>query len=206
MTEKDMEQAREELAFMKSVVADHNPSLRTMAIIYGLAGIIYGTQCLLHLVEVAGLISWPDMVRLVIASLPTVIFLVMITGVSIRHKRKHPTKGTAARAIDSAFTGVGLANVAMIPVFGLAAWERGDISVWLFFPAVVCAFQGAGWYAASAILRVNWMKLAAVGWYVAAIGLGLTVQDPGFYLLLITLAMYLLMCVPGYILYRQHPE
>ena len=53
------------------------------------------------------------------------------------------------------FASVGIANAVMAMVFGFAAYQRGDFSLYLFFPVVVCAFQGAVWCAIAMIQRPN---------------------------------------------------
>ncbi|WOI53825.1 hypothetical protein [Parvularcula sp. LCG005] len=198
----DVTKAREDLAFLTSIVSDHTPALRSTGIVYGAAGLLYGAQCIINWLQITYWPTAPAIVPILHGFLPTVIFLVINVVVARRSGIKGFGSGTAQRAIGAAFAGAGLANLSLIIVFASAAFRRDDFSIWLFFPVTVCALQGAVWFAVGAIRRRSWMSGVAAGWFLTAIITGVFVQNPLNYLLALGIGLILFMAVPGYILMR----
>ena len=170
--------------------------------LYGSAGLLYGIQCLSYYVQERGLIHLSPTDNIVIAWAPTLIFLVLMTIVIILD-RKRPAVGVTNRAVNSAFAGAGLANLALVIVFASAAARNHDFRYWLFHPAVVFVLQGAVWYVIFMLRKRLWMALVAAGWLVSGVALGMLVDRPELYLLIATLSLFLLMAVPGFGMMRQ---
>jgi hypothetical protein len=133
---------------------------------------------------------------------PTLIFLVLMTIVIIID-RKRPAVGVTNRAVNSAFAGAGLANLALVIVFASAAARNHDFRYWLFHPAVVFVLQGAVWYVIFMLRKRLWMALVAAGWLASGVALGMLVDRPELYLLIATVSLFLLMAVPGFGMMRQ---
>ena len=202
----DQDTAREDLAFMRAIVEEGQPFARNFGFIYGWSGAIYAAQCLFFAGAIMTNATLPQAVWLVASALPTVIFLAIL-AVGVLNRRRFPKpKGPVPRAIDAAFSGTGLANLAMIAVFGITAVQRGDFTFWLFYASVVCALQGAVWYGAAVLRRRGWMGLVAVGWLVSALATGLLVHNIGAYLLVLAFALTAFMAVPGFALLRMNSD
>jgi hypothetical protein len=64
-------------------------------------------------------------------------------------------------------------------------------------------FQGVAWFVAWVILRRSWIGFAAVGWFVMTVALGIAVYaDIGAYLLILSIALFVLMALPGWVIWR----
>lgn len=193
-------QAREDLAFMRGIVSDGRPFARNTGAVYFWSGIIYGTQCLINLVDLMAGQVLPPLVLLLNGIVPTVLFVgVLVYALSKRNPETGP-KGPVARAIEMAFQGTGLANLALVVVFGVAAVQRQDMSIWFFYPVTVLALQGAVWYGAGRLRRRGWMLAVAAGWLLASIVCGLNVDNLLGYLGALCVTLFGLMAVPGYVL------
>src|SRR3990167_73001 len=195
-------QARYDLAFLRNVVAEGQPFTQSFGFFYACIGTIYAVQCLFFVVALLTNADLPGPVWLAASALPTVIFVgILIVWFAMNRNQTKP-KGPIPRAIDAAFNGAGLANIAMITVFGYTAIHRNDYTFWLFYAAAVCAIQGAVWYGAARLRRRMWMHVVAFGWIASAVASGLLVDNILAYLSVLSFALIAFMAVPGFALMR----
>jgi hypothetical protein len=106
------------------------------------------------------------------------------------------------RTMNAAFSATGMANMAVIIVFGVGAARDSDFAVWLYYPAVIFALQAAAWFVAWSLRRRPWMLMTAGGGWLTAVALGLLVRQPLAYLYVCTAALFLLFALPGWIMLR----
>ncbi|MBI1682279.1 hypothetical protein [Caulobacter hibisci] len=170
--------------------------------LYGSAGLLYGIQTLVYFAQEKGLVRLGGLGNLILAWLPTLIFVVLMTIVIVV-ERKRPKGGVASRAVNAAFAGAGLANLALIIVFAVAAARNHDFRYWLFHPAVVFVMQGAVWYAVFALRKRAWMLVVSLGWLASGVALGLLVDRADLYLLIAGFGLFAFMMVPGFFMMRQ---
>ena len=199
----DPQKAESDLAFMRALVADDGSHNRNFGYVYLMAGVLYGVQCLLNWALLVTDAQASPLVWLLIGWGPTVIFLILNFQNSWKHRENPYGNGTVKRAIGAAFTGAGVANAILAVIFGWVAFQKKDWSIWLLFPVVVCALQGAVWFAAAMLRRHLWYGLTAVGWFVAAIILGLVIDDIPNYVLILGLALFICMALPGFLILRS---
>lgn len=195
----------DDLAFMRSIVdGGGRPSL-TLAICYLAGGLLYGFQCLFHIGQATGLIRWPPLATLAFLALITVAFLAVLTWAVLRDRKEGlGRRGPVAnRALNAAFSATGMANTAVIIVFGVGAYRDQDFAVWLYYAAIVFALQAAAWYMAWILKRKGWMLATALGGWVTAVALGVLVREPLWYLGVCTVALFLLFALPGWIMFRD---
>lgn len=194
---------QDDLAFLRTVAEGSGGGLGVAGgALYAGAGLIYGLQCLAYYAQVIGVIRMGGLGNQVLAWLPTLIFLVMMTVVIII-ERKKPSGGVANRAVNAAFTGTGIANLALILIFASAAVRNHDFRYWLFHPAVVFVLQGAVWYVIFMLRKRWWMALVGAGWLVSGVALGMLIHRPDLYLLIAGLGLFAWMMAPGYVMMRQ---
>ena len=198
----DRQSAQDDLAFMRAMVEEGSQTNLTGTSMMVIGGVLYGLQCLGHWAEAAGLLVYPGMVRLLIGFGPTVLFLAVVAWVTWRDRGRGFGKTTASRAIGAGFAGAGIANITLTFVFGFNAARSGDFTLWLFYPAVVCAIQGAVWFAFAVLRRRLWLGAVAAGWYIAGALTGVLVHSPADYLLVLALSMFLLLALPGAVMMR----
>lgn len=200
----EIKSVQDDLAFLRTVAESRGPAGLGVAggALYAGAGLVYGLQCLGHYGQVIGLVRMAPVGDLLLAWLPTVIFAVMMTVVIVVD-RKRPTGGVANRAVNAAFSGTGIANLALILIFASAAARNHDFRYWLFHPAVVFVLQGAVWYVVFVLRKRVWMALVAAGWLACGVALGMLIHRPDLYLLIAGLGLFAWMMVPGYVMMRQ---
>lgn len=170
--------------------------------LYGSAGVLYGIQTLAYLVQEKGLLRLSPQANLVMAWAPTVIFLILMTIVIIVD-RKNPQRGVTNRAVNAAFSGTGIANLALVLIFASAAARNHDFRYWLFHPAVVFVLQGAVWYVIFVLRKRLWMAVVAIGWLVSGVAMGMLIHRADLYLLIATFGLFALMGAPGFHMMRQ---
>lgn len=197
--------AQDDLAFLRTI-AEGGGERGGLGVaggaLYGAAGLIYGIQTLAYFVQEKGGLRLPPLGDLVMAWLPTAIFLILMTIVIIID-RKRPQVGVANRAVNAAFAGAGLANLALVLIFASAASRHHDFHYWLFHPAVVFVLQGAVWYVVFMLRKRLWMLLVSLGWLVSGVALGMLIERADLYLLIASLGLFAFMMVPGFFMMRQ---
>jgi len=197
--------AQADLAFMRSIVeSDGRPQL-TLGVAYLAGGLLYGLQCLFHVGQIAGVIAWPDVANLAFVIGITVAFLIVLAWAIHTDRRQSRTGASgpmANRAMQAAMSGAGMANAAVILVFGVGAVRDQDFAVWLYYPAMIFALQSAAWFMAWSLKRKPWMLATSIGGWATAVGLGLLVRQPDWYLAVCTAALFLLFAAPGWIMVR----
>lgn len=195
----------DDLAFMRSIVEGGGRSSMTLAICYLAGGLLYGLQCLFHLGQIAGIIRWPGPANLAFVIAITGGFLAVLTWAILKDRRDGAvSRGTtASRTLNAAFGSAGMANAAVIIIFGVGAMRDGDFAVWLYYAAIVFALQAAAWHLAWSIRKKGWMMATALGGWVTAVALGVLVREPFLYLIVCTLALFLLFALPGWVMFRD---
>lgn len=201
----ELKTVRDDLAFLRTLAeggGERGGMGAPGAALYGAAGLIYGIQTLGHFAQAKGVLVLPPLGSLLLGSLPTVIFFVLMTVVIVVD-RKRPQVGAVNRAVNAAFSAAGLANLALIAIFAAAAVRHHDFKYWLFHPAVVFVLQGALWFVVFTLRKRSWMAAVAFGWLVAGVALGLLIDRTDLYLLVCSLGLFAFMMIPGFHMMRQ---
>src|SRR5690606_19040570 len=195
-----------DLAFMRSIVEGGGRPQLTLGVAYMAGGLLYGLQCLFHVGQVAGVIRWPGPANLAFVVLISVSFLAVLVW-AIRRDGKDGVGATrgpmATRTLNSAFSAAGMANLAVIIMFGVGAARDQDFAIWLYYPAVIFALQAAAWYVAWSLKRKGWMMACSLGGWLTAVALGVLVRQPEWYLGVCTVALFALFALPGWIMVRE---
>ena len=197
--------AQDDLAFMRSIAEGSGRPPMTLAVCYLAGGLLYGLQCLFHVGQALGVIQWPDLANLIFVVSITASFLAILTWAILRDRREGAAhRGPlATRSLSAAFSATGMANAAVLIVFGVGAIRDNDFAVWLYYAAIVFALQAAAWYMAWTLKRKGWMLATALGGWATAVALGVLVREPMWYLGVCTVALFLLFALPGWIMFRD---
>lgn len=198
--------AEADLAFMRSIVEGGGKPHLTLGVAYLAGGLLYGLQCLFHVGQATGVIRWPDPANLAFVVLISLSFFAVLVWAIRRDKRDgvQTTRGPmATRVLNAAFSAAGMANLAVIIVFGIGALRDEDFAVWLYYPAVIFALQAAAWYVAWSLKRKGWMLACSAGGWLTAVALGVLVRQPEWYLAVCTVALFALFALPGWIMVRE---
>ena len=197
----DSQSARDDLAFLRALVDDDETvGSRAFGQGYLAAGLIYGAEMVLHAMQAMGWVTG-TVPALAIGFGPTLLFIPVMTWIALRNRR-HPVRGTVGRAVGGVFAIVGLANLVLVAVIGSVAWREGSFTTWLIYPCAVFVLQGAAWLFAYAMRRRTWFLWVAIGWFVCAVAMALTVTTNGYYILFAGLGLWLCMALPGWIMLR----
>jgi hypothetical protein len=186
---------------MRALVEAGDNASRPLGEIYLAAGLIYGAQMLLHAGQLLGLLSVRPLAALAIGLGPTLVFLAVLTWILARHRRARPA-AVVERAVAAVFQAVGLANLALIAIIGAVAWRHHSVAIWLIYPCSVFVLQGVAWMVAFALRRRAWLAWVGLGWMAAGIAMGLSVDSPGYFILIGGAAFLLLMVAPGAVMIR----
>jgi hypothetical protein len=191
---------------MRALVAEDGSHNRNFGFIYLIAGVLYGAQCLLNWALLVTDAQVSPLVWMLVGWLPTLLFLIMIFHNSWKNRANPYGTGTTKRAVGAAFTGAGMANLVLALIFGWVAYQKRDWSIWLLFPLVVCALQGAIWLATAILRRHIWHGANAIGWFVSAIVLGLFIDNIPAYVLSLGVALLAFMALPGLLIFRANKQ
>lgn len=206
MSKPRLHSAEADLAFMRSIVEGGGRPPLTLAVCYLAGGLLYGLQCLFHVGQIVGLIRWPDLANLIFVVGITVAFLIVLVW-AIRTDKKNEGMGArgsmSSRALQSALSGTGMANAAVLIIFGVGSMRDQDFAVWLYYPAVIFCLQSAAWYMAWSLKKKGWMLATSLGGWATAVALGLLVREPTLYLGVCTVALFSLFAGPGWIMWRD---
>lgn len=198
--------AEADLAFMRSIVEGGGRPPLTLAVCYLAGGLLYGLQCLFHLGQVLGVVRWPDLANLIFVLGITVAFLTILVW-AVRTDKRNEANGArgpmANRAMQAALSGAGMANAAVLIIFGVGSMRDQDFAVWLYYPAVIFCLQSAAWYMAWSLKKKSWMLATSLGGWATAVALGVLVREPLAYLGVCTAALFLLFAGPGWIMWRD---
>jgi hypothetical protein len=197
--------AEADLAFMRALAdGGRQPTAMAGPSIYLAAGLLYGAQCLYHLLEFLTPIRWSGPMSLAVAVGVNIVFFTWMTVVLVRERGQRVGGSGVNRAINAMFAATGLANLCFVAVYGLnAAWLQ-QFGFWLLYAATVFILQGAAWWVAWLMRRKTWMMLTAIGWFVSGTALGLILQrDMAAYLAVCGAALFFCMALPGWIMVRQ---
>jgi hypothetical protein len=190
---------------MRSIVDGGGRPPLTLAICYLAGGLLYGLQCLFHVGQATGLIRWPDLANLAFVVGISLAFLSILTWAILKDRKSGAShRGPlAARSMNAAFSATGMANAAVLIIFGVGAYRDQDFAIWLYYAAIVFALQAAAWYMAWTLKRKGWMLATALGGWTTAVALGVLVREPLWYLGVCTVALFLLFALPGWVLFRD---
>ena len=112
---------QDDLAFMRSIVEGGGKPHLTLGVAYLAGGLLYGLQCLFHVGQVIGLIRWPDLANLAFVVMITVSFLSVLTWAILKDRKAGAASrgALATRSLNAAFSATGMANAAVIIIFGV---------------------------------------------------------------------------------------
>ena len=199
------EKARDDLAFVRALVSEGGQVQSSLGQALLAGGSCYGVQCLLQAFLAWG-VQVPLAVHLTVGIVPTLVFLVAMTRITIRDKN-NSQHSVGTRAIGAAFGGGGLAALATAAIFGYLAFRDHNMSTWLLHPIMICVVQGTAWYTAFAVRRRGWFGLVSMGWFATSLLLAwlLGTGNPNLitaFLLVLAAALLGLMALPGWIMMR----
>lgn len=202
MTLQDNDTA--DIAWMRRLAEEGGQSPYRGASIQFAAGLIYGLASLAHGLVVTGLVAAPPAAIAVIWLGATVVFLAIMTLLSVRMARDPAPVTAANRAARAVWTGVGWGVFALFAALWMVIWRTGQAGTeaFLLVPSIIMVFYGMGWAVTGAMMRNRALTGLAVASFAAAPLLGLFAGTGAQYWGY-ALALFGLMALPAFIMMRQ---
>lgn len=205
MTEDQMQNVKDDIAFMRALAAEGQGAPLLGGRILAAAGLIFAIASLAYWAMIVELINLPHgwgSFGIWMGALA--IFLVTLTILNRGIHRKPGAGAPANRATGSAWMAVGMAIFAMGVSYAAAGYKLETEMVMVTFPSVIFALYGAGWAVAAAMTSKRWLWGVAIASWMAAPVLAWFADGPEQYLVYAA-ALLLLTFLPGVILTRQEP-
>lgn len=186
-----IQQAREDISFLRDLAGDDGSVLRASAIGLIVAGGVFGLATLRSFALSSGSLSWPHALRPLMPWDAVVIFIVVLLSLLIgvgNKTRATRVIGSTSRTIWASWAAVGVGYVVAAFSLSMAGVHAGEI--------ILFAFWGSGWFIASAAYRRSEFAVLALACYAVAIAAGL-LSGTRYEDLLIGLALLTLVALPG---------
>lgn len=206
MTDDQMQNVKDDIAFMRALAADGQSTPLLGGRIMAAAGLIFATASLLYWAMLTELLNLPHgwgSFGIWMGALA--VFLITMTILSRGIARKPGAGSPTNRASGSAWMAVGMSIFAMGLSYAAAGWRLQSEDVMVTFPSVIFALYGAGWAVGAAMTGKKWLWWVAIGSWAMAPVLGWFAGQPEQYLAYAA-ALLLLTFLPGVILTRQEPS
>jgi len=187
--------AVDDLAFLRALAEGGGESQRATGLALFVGGSLYGAQCFIFGAHAYGWVTLSESVQGAVSTGVTVVFLIAIGWITWRN-RAPQTGGIVARALNAVFASAGTATLSMLVAFATVSLREKSLTIWLLYPCVVFALQGAAWTAAWMLRRRTWLGLVALGWLVSAAVLAISIGT-NHYPMIAGVALVLFMAVPG---------
>jgi hypothetical protein len=196
----DTQSLKDDLAFLRDLTQDGGKGLARDGFALAMVGLVFGVVTLIY-----WLIYWGPLAgaRVLGWGLWIAGIAMMVGAIQIAKGRLPPATGAAARALSSAWSGVGLANTAGGLGLLAAGWRLHDAAfVLATFPILLFSLYGAAWGVAYAVKRLRWFAWISTGCFAAAIAEGLLYQSPHQWLVL-SAGLFLLVGLPGLVILKK---
>lgn len=202
----DMDLARRDLAFLRSLTEDSRPTLRALGALMLVSGAVQAVNAFRLWMVGAGWLGWPVVLRPYLGIDGVALQIIIM----ILLPRLYPSlvlapnlASPAARAIRGAINALAWALAAAVLGFLAARWQMQDVDiVSVGFPIVLFALAAATWQVAYAVNRRRWAQAAALASVLFALAMGATA---GVAVATLALAAGFVVCfaIPGAAMMRQ---
>lgn len=196
----EIENAREDLAFMRALAESPDRHNYQMGLALFLAGLIYGFQTFVQWLADIGVVPLTGITYAGFIAVCNLVFFTVL-GFIIWRNRKTQARSATSRANEATFQAAGLANLSIVLVFLAATVRSGSGEIWYFYTPLVFALQGAAWFVFFRLRKRAWLGLVAAGWFTSAVALGLTTHS-STYILVTSVSLFGLLSLPGWVMMR----
>jgi hypothetical protein len=197
----NVDDARDDLAFIRALVAPEDHWQRQFGKLYAAAGACYSVQMLLHIGQFLNLTPRDGWGAQAIGWGPSVVFLALLIWII---RRDGPQRGGAtSRAVGAVFASVGISNLALCASIGSVALRLHSQTIWLIYPCVVMVLQGLAWMVAFMMRRRPWLGVVAMGWFAVGVAMAFFIDNLVGYVAAATVGIVCFMLAPGLYLMRQ---
>lgn len=205
MTDDKIQSLKDDIAFMRALAQEGSATPLLGGSIMIAAGTTFGVAGLVHWAVVTRLLNVPQGVLGIVWLSALVVFLGLLMWLRRGGDARPGAKSPVNRASGSAFGAMGWTIFIIALAIGILSWRTQSYIPTLIFPPLILGLYGMGWCVAAAMTGKRWIWLTAIGSYAAALLVAWLSVDPIVYLVY-SVALLLLMALPGFILMRQEPS
>lgn len=205
MTDDRIQTLKDDIAFMRALAQEGQSAPLLGGSIMIAAGVTFGVAGIIHWAVMSKLVNIPQSTLGIIWPAALFIFLGLLMWLRRGGDARPGAKSPVNRASGSAFAAMGWTIFVIALAIGILSWRTQSYIPTLIFPPLILGLYGMGWCVAAAMSRKRWLWMTAMGSYAAALLVAWLSVDPVVYLVY-SIALLLLMALPGFILMRQEPS
>jgi hypothetical protein len=196
----DTQSLKDDLAFLRDLTQDGGKGLARDGFALAVIGLTFGAVCLIYWLVLSGPLAGVGVLAFWLWPVPLLFDIVLI---ELAKRRLPPATGAAARALSTAWNGVGVSLTGGGLALAAAAWRQND---WPFllatYPILLFTLYGVAWGVAYAVKRLGWFAWVSTGCFLAAIAEGLLFRSPHQWLVL-SAGLFLLVGLPGLMIFKK---
>jgi len=196
----DPESLKSDIAFLRELTQDGGEGLARDGVVLAVIGLVFAPVNLVY-----WLVFWGPLAgaKDVLTWLWVAGLAVMFLSIPLANLRFPRSSGAAARAMSTAWQGVGFGLLGGGFALLAAGMRLGDAGFVLrTFPILLFTLYGSAWGVAYAVKRLSWFALVSLGCFAAAILEGALYGSPHQWLVL-SLGLLLLVGLPGLAIVRS---
>lgn len=205
MTDEKIQTLKDDIAFMRALAQEGQSAPLLGGSILVAAGVTFGVAGVAHWAVMSKLVNLPQQTLSVIWPAALVVFLVLLVWLRRGANLRPGAQSPGNRASGAAWASMGWTIFVISLAIGILSWRTHSYIPVLIFPPLILGLYGMGWSVAAAMTRKRWIWMTAIGSYAAALLVAWLSVDPIVYLVY-SVALLLLMALPGFILMRQEPS
>jgi hypothetical protein len=194
-----------DIAWLKSLAEEGSKSPPQGGSILLAAGLIWGTASLAHWMVLSGLIPVGPSAFGIIWGVAVIAFMAALIVLIRRLKAQGGVETAAGRAFGTVWSALGWGIFSLfssLMMLDVAQSGQTDVAAWsLAVPSIIISFYGIGWAVSATMLRQRMLWVLAVASFVAAPLLAL-IAGSTYQYLAYSIALFLLIGLPGYLLMR----
>lgn len=202
---EEMKAIRDDIAFMRALAEEGRQAPMLGGGVLVAAGATFGLASLVQWATTTGLLVVSPWAPLVIWLGAAAVFGIAARTVIRRSQGKAGAQASVNRATGAAWSAVGWTIFVIWIALMAMGFRTKNWAVMEVFPIIILALYGAAWAIAAAMTRKGWMRLTAVGCFLAAMVMGLLAGTPHM-LLAYAACLVLFAVIPGLALMRQEPS
>ena len=193
--------ARDDLAFIKALIAPEDHWQQQFGKLYAAAGACYTVEMLLHIGQLLRIVPGNGLAAQAVGWGPSVVFVLLLIWII---RRDGPQRDSfTSRAVGAVFAAVGLTNMALCATIGSVALRLHSETIWLIYPCVVMILQGLAWLVAFMLRRRAWLGIVALGWFGVGVAMAISIDNMTGFISAAAVGVVCFMLIPGLYLMRQ---
>jgi hypothetical protein len=192
----------QDIGFLKALAVEGRSTTLTGGAIMIAAGAIFGLASVGQWAALSGFVPIYSGWTLMAIWMASMVAFGVALFILIRRLGPQKAGDTANRAVGVAWSAAGATIFALFVCAYVIAWRTQSNSPMMMLPCVVLAIYGLCWSVAASMTRVAWIRAAAIGSYVAAVGAAVLCDQVVMYLFFAA-ALAALAILPGMALVRR---